>query len=44
MILQRGFRDKIEKYADPNREIVVEMRVDGNSVYDYCCFGVVIVY
>ena len=40
MNIQRGFRDKIEKYADPNREISVEMSVNGSAVYDYCCFGV----
>ena len=40
MNIQRGFRDKVEKYADPNREISVEMNVNGSAVYDYCCFGV----
>lgn len=40
MNIQRGFRDKIEKYADPNRELSVEMSVNGSAVYDYCCFGV----
>lgn len=34
------FRDKIEKYADPNREISVEMNVNGSAVYDCCCFDV----
>lgn len=40
MNIQRGFRDKIEKYADPNKAISVEMKVNGSAVYDYCCFGV----
>ncbi len=40
MNIQRGFRDKMEKYADPNQELCVEMQVGGNAVYDYCCFGV----
>lgn len=40
MNIQRGFRDKLEKYADPSREISVEMNVNGGAVYDYCCFGV----
>lgn len=40
MNIERGFRDKIEKYADPNKEISVEMKVNGSAVYDYCCFGV----
>lgn len=40
MNIQRGFRDKIEKYADPGRALTVEMNVNGGAVYDYCCFGV----
>jgi tellurium resistance protein TerD len=40
MNIQRGFRDKIEKYANPNRELSIEMNVNGSGVYDYCCFGV----
>ncbi len=40
MNIQRGFRDKLEKYADPQRELTVEMLVNGQAVYDYCCFGV----
>ena len=40
MNIQRGFRDKLEKYLNVDQEIAVEMRIDGNAVYDYCCFGV----
>ncbi len=40
MNIQRGFRNKKKKYADPNQELCVEMQVGGNAVYDYCCFGV----
>ncbi len=40
MIFTRGMRDKIAKYADPSGEIVVEMSINGKSVYDFCCFGV----
>ena len=40
MNMQRGFRDKLDKYANLNQEIVIEMKVNGSSVYDYCCFGV----
>ena len=40
MNIQRGFRDKLEKYANPNQPLVVEMQVNGQAVYDYCCFGV----
>lgn len=40
MDIQRGFRDKIEKYAEIFSEIDVEMNITGGSVYDFCCFGV----
>lgn len=40
MNLQRGFRDKLEKYFDMNQDIDIIMNTYGNSVYDYCCFGV----
>ncbi len=40
MIFTRGMRDKIAKYADPTGEIVVDMSINGKSVYDFCCFGV----
>ena len=36
----RGFRDKIEKYADPRQEIAIEMNTAGPDVYDCSCFGV----
>ena len=40
MNIQRGMRDKLEKYLNPARAIDVYMDVSGGSVYDYCCFGV----
>lgn len=40
MVFTRGMRDKIAKYVDPSREIILEMSIDGKSVYDFCCFGV----
>ena len=40
MNIQRGLRDKLEKYLNINNEFQVVMDVSGNSVYDYCCFGV----
>lgn len=40
MKIQRGSRDKLEKYLNPNQSIDVYMDVSGGSVYDYCCFGV----
>ena len=40
MIFKRGMRDKISNYADPSGELVVDMSISGNSVYDFTCFGV----
>ena len=40
MNIQRGMRDKLEKYMNPNQSIDVYMDVSGGAVYDYCCFGV----
>lgn len=40
MDVQRGFRDKLEKYININAEFDVEMQMEGNAVYDYSCFGV----
>ncbi len=40
MNIQRGMRDKLEKYLDLQGEFSVLMRVQGSSVYDFCCFGV----
>jgi len=40
MMVQRGMRDKLDKYLNPSKEFEVEMSVSGSAVYDYCCFGV----
>lgn len=40
MNIQRGMRDKLDKYMNPNQSIDVCMDVSGGAVYDYCCFGV----
>lgn len=40
MNLQRGMRDKLDKYLNTNQPIEVTMDVQGSAVYDYCCFGV----
>lgn len=40
MNVQRGFRDKLDKYVNINNSIEVEMNVNGSATYDYCCFGV----
>lgn len=40
MEIQRGFRDKLEKYFDASEIFEVDMNVSGGSVYDFCCFGI----
>lgn len=40
MDIQRGTRDKLEKYANLNEDIEILMDVFGGSVYDYSCFAV----
>lgn len=40
MNIQRGMRDKLEKYVNLSQSIDVYMDVTGGAVYDYCCFGV----
>lgn len=40
MNLLRGMRDKISKYVNVDSEICIEMRINGLSIYDFCCFGV----
>ena len=40
MNVQRGTRDKLDKYLAINNDFEVEMSVIGSAVYDFCCFGV----
>lgn len=40
MDAKRGMRDKLSKYADTSKTIEVILKIDGNSEYDFCCFGV----
>ena len=40
MNLQRGMRDKLDKYLNVSQPFEVTMDVQGSAVYDYCCFGV----
>jgi len=40
MQLSRGMRDKLSKHIDCNGMITINMSINGNAVYDYCCFGV----
>lgn len=39
MNVQKGQRDKLEKYLNINQEIEVVMNVSGGAVYDFTCFG-----
>ena len=40
MNLQRGMRDKLDKYLNTSQPIDVTMDVQGKAIYDFCCFGV----
>lgn len=40
MQFSKGMRDKLNNYVDYNREFTIEMSTTGDSVYDFCCFGV----
>lgn len=40
MDLQRGMRDKLDKYIDLNSSLDAKMSISGPGVYDFCCFGV----
>ncbi len=40
MDLQRGQRDKLDKYININSAIDIEMSISGSDAYDFCCFGV----
>ncbi|MBR6886916.1 MAG: VWA domain-containing protein [Selenomonadaceae bacterium] len=40
MIVQRGSRDKLEKFFDLNRPLKIILKTDGAATYDFCCFGV----
>ncbi|MBR4642031.1 MAG: VWA domain-containing protein [Selenomonadaceae bacterium] len=40
MIVERGARDKLEKYFDLNQSLKITLRIEGKATYDFCCFGV----
>ena len=40
MNIERGTRDKLEKYFDLNRPLKVTLQIEGKATYDFCCFGV----
>jgi len=40
MELQRGMRDKLDKYINLSGFVETEMSISGPGVYDFCCFGV----
>ena len=40
MEIQRGMRDKLDKYLDTGSACSVALATQGGAVYDCCCFGV----
>ncbi len=40
MDLQRGMREKLDKYVDFQNYVDIEMNINGPGIYDFCCFGV----
>ena len=40
MQIQRGLRDKLEKYIDTASAVAITLSTRGGAVYDCCCFGV----
>lgn len=40
MILERGVRDKLEKYFNLNQPLTIKLQIEGAATYDFCCFGV----
>ncbi|MBQ7703898.1 MAG: hypothetical protein IJT73_00495 [Selenomonadaceae bacterium] len=40
MKVQRGTRDKLEKYFNVNQPLKVKLQINGAAVYDFTCFGI----
>ena len=40
MDIQRGMRDKLDKYIATASPVTVTLATRGGAVYDCCCFGV----
>ena len=40
MDIQRGMRDKLDKYLSTAQPLCVTLLTSGAAVYDCCCFGV----
>ncbi len=40
MDINRGMRDKLEKYVNLNAPIDATMTINGPGEYDFTCFGV----
>ncbi|MBQ7732907.1 MAG: TerD family protein [Synergistaceae bacterium] len=38
--LQKGCRDKLDKYINPAESFIVSLKISGPSTYDFSCFGV----
>ena len=40
MKVQRGTRDKLEKYFNVNQPLKIKLQISGAAVYDFTCFGI----
>ncbi len=40
MVIERGFRGKLDDFMDVSSPVSVKLTAVGNAVYDSCCFGV----
>ena len=38
--LERGFRDKLDKYINLSENIIIDLSINGHAIYDFSCFGV----
>ena len=38
--LERGFRDKLDKYITLSENIIIDLSINGHAIYDFSCFGV----
>lgn len=38
--LQKGCRDKLDKYINPAESFIVNLKISGPATYDFSCFGV----
>lgn len=38
--LERGFRDRLDKYINISGNIIIDLNINGSNIYDFSCFGV----